>query len=81
MSAVTVRVDSKGRITLPKEIREKYGLTPGSRVLVEASGRGEILIRLIEKDPSEELAELLGEFEFTRRDRVAAEKLLRRDVK
>ena len=74
--SVIVRVDSKGRITLPKEVRERYGIVPGSKVLVEVKGRGEVLVRVIEKDPSEELAELLGDFTFTRESRVKAEKLL-----
>ncbi len=49
--------------------------------MVEVRGRGEVLIRLIERDPSEELAELLKDFSFTREDRVKAEKLLMREVR
>ncbi len=78
---VVVRVDSKGRIVLPKEVREKSSIKPGSRVLVEAIGRGEVLIRVIEEDPSEELAKILGDFEFKRSDRVKAEKLLMREAR
>ena len=79
MSAV-VRVDSKGRITLPKEVREKCGIAPGSKVMVEVKGRGEVLVRVVEKDPSEELAKLLKGFTFTRKSRVKAEKLLLKEV-
>jgi len=49
-------------------------------VVVEARGWGELVVRVVEKDPSEELAELLGDFEFTREDRVRAEKLLLRET-
>ena len=79
MSAV-VRVDSKGRITLPKEVREKCGIAPGSKVMVEVKGRGEVLVRVVEKDPSEELAKLLKGFTFTRKSRIRAEKLLFKEV-
>jgi len=38
------------------------------------------LLRVIERDPSEELAELLGDFKFTREDRVKAVKLLLEEI-
>jgi len=75
-----VRVDSRGRLTIPREVRERSGIGPGSRVVVEVRGRGELVVRLVERDPSEELAELLGGFEFRREDRVGAERLLLREV-
>jgi len=78
--AIIVHVDSKGRITLPKEVREKCGITPGTRVVVEVKSRGEILVRIVEKDPSEELAKLLRGFTFTRKSRIKAEKLLLKEV-
>ena len=79
MSAI-VRVDSKGRVTLPKEVRERSGISPGSRVVVEVKGKGEVLIRVIEEDPSMELAKLLKDFVFTRESRVKAEKLLLKEA-
>lgn len=78
--SVIVRVDSKGRITLPKEVREKCGITPGTRVAIEVKSRSEILVRIVEKDPSEELAKLLRGFTFTRKSRIKAEKLLLKEV-
>jgi len=77
---VVIRVDSRGRIALPKDIREKCGIKPGSHVLVEVRDTKEILLRVIERDPSEELAELLGDFKFTRQDRVKAVKLLLEEI-
>ncbi len=76
-----VKVDSKGRITLPREVREKAGIKPGSRLIVYARSSGEIIVRLVGKDPSEELAEILGEFTLTRKDRVEAEKILLEDAR
>jgi len=77
---MVIRVDSRGRIALSKDIREKCGIKPGSHVLVEFRGIKEILLRVIERDPSEELAELLGDFKFTRQDRVKAMKLLFEEI-
>ena len=77
---MVIRVDSRGRIALPKDIREKCGIKPGSHVLVEVRGIKEILLRVIERDPSEELAEPLADFKFTRQDRVKAVKLLLEEI-
>ena len=70
------RVDSKGRVLIPREVREAAGLKPGSRVRVSAEGRGVVVIRLVERDPSEELAEILGDFSLDREARKRAESLL-----
>ena len=75
-----VRVDSMGRVTIPKDVMERSGITPGSMVLIEAKSYGEISIKIVSKDPSEELAEILGDIVFTREDRVRAEKLLLKGV-
>ena len=40
-----------------------------------------MLIRIIKNDPSLELAKLLRDFTFTRKDRVEAEKLLVKKVR
>ena len=38
--ATPMRVTSKGRVTIPKHIREKLGILPNSEVeLIEAAGR------------------------------------------
>ena len=70
------RIDAKGRVLIPREVREAAGLKPGSRVSVTAEGHGIVVIRLLERDPSEELAEILGDFSLDREARRRAESLL-----
>ncbi len=70
------RVDAKGRVLIPREVREAAGIKPGSRVKVSVGGRGVVVIRLVERDPSEELAEILGDFTLDRETRRRAERLL-----
>jgi AbrB family looped-hinge helix DNA binding protein len=41
---ITSRVTSRGRVTIPKEIRERLGLKPGDRV-VFVQRRGEIALQ------------------------------------
>lgn len=51
-----MKVDSKGRIVLPKEFRERFGLDPGSEVTVGYSdGR---LVVVPEDDPDEIIADV-----------------------
>ena len=42
-------VTRKGQITLPKELRERFGIEEGDRVEVMRKG-GEIIIRKVERD-------------------------------
>lgn len=44
MASEERRVDEKGRVTLPKELRDALGIEPGSRVRIERRGE-EISIR------------------------------------
>jgi AbrB family looped-hinge helix DNA binding protein len=38
----TVSIDEKGRLVLPKKIREEAGIAPKSRLVVRISGTGRI---------------------------------------
>lgn len=73
-----VRVDSKGRITLLKEIREKTGIKPRSKLYVKGK---EIVIKSIGKNPSDKLTEILGDFMLTRKDRIRAEELMLKEIR
>jgi AbrB family looped-hinge helix DNA binding protein len=46
-----VKVDSKGRIVLPQEVRERLGITPGSEVEIREEG-GKAVVEL-EDDPDQ----------------------------
>ncbi|RLE53098.1 MAG: hypothetical protein DRJ26_03820 [Candidatus Methanomethylicota archaeon] len=73
-----VTIDDKGRVLIPKEIREKFNLKPGAKLQVEIR-ENEIVFKPEFKDPSEILAELLGDFKFSREDRRRAEQWLIRE--
>ena len=42
---VTVRVDAKGRLSLPRRLREELGIEPGDTLFVEG-GEGQATLRL-----------------------------------
>ena len=42
----TTTVSSKGQVVIPRAVREKYGLTPGTRLEVAESGEGLVLAPL-----------------------------------
>ena len=48
---VTLRVDDRGRITIPKSVRERLGIEPNDRVLAQL--RGSVLE--IDAEPSARL--------------------------
>jgi AbrB family looped-hinge helix DNA binding protein len=52
---MTVRVDSKGRLTLPKEIREELGIEPGT-TLFYCRREGDILQLAKAENPFDGLA-------------------------
>lgn len=41
-----MRVTEKGQVTIPKEIRDRLGIVPGSEVDFVASGNGALLVRV-----------------------------------
>jgi len=44
----TSRVTDKGQTTIPKQLREKYGIEPGDTVVWEDTGEGIIIRKVIE---------------------------------
>ncbi|NLS15224.1 AbrB/MazE/SpoVT family DNA-binding domain-containing protein [Rhizobium sp. P40RR-XXII] len=41
-----MRVTEKGQVTIPKEIRDRLGIAPGSEVDFIASGSGAMLVKI-----------------------------------
>jgi AbrB family looped-hinge helix DNA binding protein len=48
---VEVSVDNQGRIKIPEEVRNRLGLSPGTRLIVEEGERGEICLHFPEAPP------------------------------
>ncbi len=53
-----VEIDNRGRITIPKEERERLGLTPGKKVLIREKDGSLIIKRFI--TPEKFITELKG---------------------
>ena len=62
-----VKIKEKFQVTIPKDIREKIPVRIGDALELKA-GEGQIIATPV-PDPSKKLKELLGDFEFTRKDR------------
>lgn len=70
-----VTINQRGTLTLPKEIREKYGLKDGNQLIVE-EGEGGIILRLAATFPIESYSdERVREFERENEDALKDFKL------
>lgn len=77
------KVDSKGRVVLPSELRSKLNINPGDEFIVDELGSGALVLKkvdlramiedLIEKAKSIDLDQLEAEIE-QEADRLAREK-------
>ncbi len=54
---LAVRVDSKGRLTIPKEARESLNVQPGDTFFVEIEEEGKVLRYAKAENPFDVLAE------------------------
>jgi AbrB family transcriptional regulator (stage V sporulation protein T) len=70
--AMIAKVDRRGRVVLPKEIREKANIKEDEEVLISVEGDS-IVIRKAE-DPFKLLERLLGDLSFDRSLRKVAER-------
>ncbi|MBW1901877.1 MAG: AbrB/MazE/SpoVT family DNA-binding domain-containing protein [Deltaproteobacteria bacterium] len=60
-----VNISSKGQILIPKALREKHGVTPGSKVLILETQNG-LFIKPAPEDPIEAACGFLkGDFSLT----------------
>ncbi|MFB6208484.1 MAG: AbrB/MazE/SpoVT family DNA-binding domain-containing protein [Candidatus Nanohaloarchaea archaeon] len=61
-SSFSATIDSKGRVTVPSELRDRFGLEPGDQVSLEISGE---LFRVdADREKALEIVEELGVEEF-----------------
>ena len=72
------RIDSRGRVVLPKRVREALGLRRGDMVVVEVEGERIVIRKAL--DPAEVLEKLLGDLAFSRELRKVAEREALREV-
>ena len=50
---VTIKLSSKGQITIPKQIRDALGLKPGMPVNFAVNSVGEVVIQFVEPSPKQ----------------------------
>src|SRR5687768_5367890 len=43
------RIQARGQVTLPKDVREAAGVVPGDSVIIEATGHGKVELRVVPK--------------------------------
>lgn len=55
-----VRVTSKGQVTIPKDVRDRLGIEPGSQVDFVIDAAGVHLIRVSEDEAAEIVARMRG---------------------
>ena len=77
--SVRVRVDSKGRVVLPKEFRDALGIREGDELILVLKS-GKIIIEKAE-DPFKVLEEVLEGLSFSRELRRVAEEEGLKEVK
>ena len=71
-------LDERGRITIPKEIRERFKLRSGDRLIIKVEGDNIIITRA--RDPYEIIESILGDLTFERRLRKEAERQLLKEL-
>lgn len=56
-----MRVTSKGQVTIPRDVRKRLGITPGSEVDFELDERGARLVRARTNKGKEVVARMIGQ--------------------
>jgi len=68
-----VKVSTKGQIVIPKDVRKRFGITPGKKLLL-AVGKNEILLRKVEELTLEQISGRVSK--ALRKDKVDVEALV-----
>lgn len=61
MASEVVKVDDKGRVLIPEDIREAGGIEPGAPLQVVNLGNGTLVIRKLELPSKEEILKICRE--------------------
>lgn len=61
MASEVVKVDDKGRVLIPEDIREAGGIEPGAPLQVVDLGRGMLVLRKLELPSKEEILKICRE--------------------
>ena len=75
---VRVKVDERGRITLPNSIRSKLHIKPGDELSLTVKG-GRIIVEKT-GNPFERLARILGDMSFEKEMRIEAEQEAMKEI-
>jgi AbrB family looped-hinge helix DNA binding protein len=70
---VRARITSKGQLTIPVEVRRKYGLEPGDEVAFHLEANGARLLPLKRRQLTELFGALPATRKFAGRDRIRKE--------
>ena len=58
---MSITVDEKGRITIPRELRHKLGMEPGSKVVLSLAERTLLVRKVLDAAEFEAVAEKLSQ--------------------
>lgn len=61
MATEVVKVDDKGRVLIPEEIRDAEGIEPGAPLQVMDLGKGMLILRKLELPSKEEILKICKE--------------------
>lgn len=64
MASEVIKVDSKGRVLIPEDIRDAGGITPGAPVQILDLGKGTFVLRKLELPSKEEILKICREVRY-----------------
>jgi len=76
----TTTLSSKGQVVIPEEIRDRLGLTPGTRFVVVAEG-DVVVFKVLEAPEADEFAGLVAQARAVARDEGVRAADVRRAVR
>jgi AbrB family looped-hinge helix DNA binding protein len=71
-----MKLTSKGQVTIPRELREQFGLRPASEVVFEATAEG-VLIKRAPESRQREIKKWLAHARGSLKGRMTTDELMR----